>query len=752
MQKIIKIARIELSILFYSPIAWLVLVIFTLQTGIAFTDILYAQETSQQLERRLPALTRALFTGEGTFKTVMENLYLYIPLLTMGLFSREISSGSIKLLLSSPITVAQIVLGKFLTMVLYAFMLVFILLTYIGVASFSVTNLDWGLVFGGILGLYLLICAYVSIGLFMSSLTAYQIVAAITTLAILAGLNFMSSVGQEYDWLRELTFWLSMGRRTESMINGLITSKDVIYFVLVISLFLILTVMRLNAGRESRSLPVKALRYIVLIALVIGLGSITSLPRLTAYFDTTRANDLTLSAEGQQMIAKIKSPVSIVTYNNILDYRASYAAPKNRIADMGTFEKYQRFIPDLKMTYVNYYDTTMYGGSKNKNLKEEAEKAAEARDINFKTLLTPAQIKQQVNLVPEENKLVRYVAFNGKKTPLRMFDDMFVYPGETEVLAAFQRLLDAPSLVGVLTGNGERSTEKTLDNSYKYIIKGTGIRGSLINQGFDVLDINLNQVDSIPNNLTTLIIADPETAYSKAEMGKITQYINAGGNLLIACEPNKQAIFNPLLDKFKVSLDEGTVLQKSEDYLPDLIQAKVSKSANNGIFSFYDEAVVTLPNVAGLTYKKTDDYKVVRLLESGENSWNRLKPFDLKNEKVLFDSNSEVKSSYPLAISLTKDFKEKQQKIIIIGDADFMSNVELQRNNITTVNGSFAIRMFKWFSDGKYPISIKKGESSENKILVNRSQINLQKLLLLVLIPILISVWGGVVILRRRRN
>ncbi|HJY23412.1 MAG TPA: ABC transporter permease subunit, partial [Hanamia sp.] len=211
MKKIFKIARLELNILFYSPIAWLLVIIFGVQAGLTFTEILYAQETSQQLERPLQVLSKVLFAGDnGLFKAVQDTLYLYIPLLTMGLLSRETSSGSIKLLLSSPVKISEIVFGKFLSIVIYSFLLIVVLTLYVVAAHFSIEALDVQFVIGGLLGLFLLACAYAAIGLFMSSLTSYQVVAAISTLAVLAGLNFIGQIGQDYDLVRDITYWVSI--------------------------------------------------------------------------------------------------------------------------------------------------------------------------------------------------------------------------------------------------------------------------------------------------------------------------------------------------------------------------------------------------------------------------------------------------------------------------------------------------------------------------------------------------------------
>ena len=100
MKKIFKIAKMELQTLFYSPIAWLILVIFAFQTVTNFMGNIESYVQSQELGYPVSSITTRLFASPwgGLFTTVQGYLYLYIPLLTMGLMSRELSSGSIKLL------------------------------------------------------------------------------------------------------------------------------------------------------------------------------------------------------------------------------------------------------------------------------------------------------------------------------------------------------------------------------------------------------------------------------------------------------------------------------------------------------------------------------------------------------------------------------------------------------------------------------------------------------------------------------
>lgn len=753
MKKIIRIARTELSILFYSPIAWIIIILFFIQCGLIFTDLLYSQETNQQLGRPLSVLSKVLFAGEeGILAKVQQYLFLYIPILTMGLFSREISSGSIKLLLSSPITAVQMVFGKFLSMILYCFILALILLSFIITGHFSIIELDIPFVLGGVLGIYLLMCAYAAIGMFMSSLTSYQIVAAISTLAILAGLNYIGTIGQQYDLIRQITYWISISGRADNFVNGLISSKDIIYFLLIICLFLSFTVFKFLNERSSLSQSRKILRYAMAIITVVILGFVSSLPGVNAYYDTTRFKDRTLTKSSQHLIDKLDAPVKITTYVNVLHYSASKGSPENRIEDLKHFEKYRRFIPNMKMNYVYYYDTIPHLKDTTLTLKGNAKKSAKALKFDFEEVLTPEQIQSKIDLKPENNRLVRFINYKNDTTALRMFNDILQYPHEGETSAALKRMIEGPGRVGMLTGQGERAITTNKKTSYKVITKGVNIRGSLMNQGFDVNQVNLENKE-IPSNLDVLIIADPKSSFSTAKIKKINQYITSGGNLLIAGEPGRNQNLDPLLEQLGLKFVPGTLLEESEDYEQDLIQAKFTNEAQEFGFGFYKKAIVGAPRATGISIEKKNDFqKTPILVTNKKTTWIKKDSFDLDKEKVVFDPVKEKKVAVPLAVALTRKLKNKTQKIMVLGDADFMSNAEMTRNNLNTVNSSFVIRMFKWFSDGKYPVNTGKPKPIDTKIKLSRAQIEFLKIFYAGIIPIVIGVLAAIILTRRKRN
>ena len=242
---IFDIACTELQTLFYSPIAWLTLVIFIIQAGVAFTGSFGAYVQRFDLGYKPVNLTQAIFIGySGLFYSILPYLFYYFPLITMGLMSRELSSGSIKLLYSSPVNNVQIILGKFLSMMIYGLAFIGILLIFIVFGAFTIENFDFWRTIVALLGIYLLVCAYSAIGLFMSSLTSYQIVAALGTLAILFVLNMVGGLWQDIEWVRDITWWLSISGRVEEFITGLICSEEFLYFIIVTGLFISLSILR----------------------------------------------------------------------------------------------------------------------------------------------------------------------------------------------------------------------------------------------------------------------------------------------------------------------------------------------------------------------------------------------------------------------------------------------------------------------------------------------------------------------------
>jgi ABC-2 type transport system permease protein len=228
MKQIWIITKRELRSFFDSLMAYVMIVLFLGFSGF-FTwlfggDIFMVNQASLQ----------------SFFGIAFWSLFFFIPAITMGMISDERKSGTIELLVTKPVTDRQIIAGKFLA----AFLLICLTLSltipyYVTVANIG--KIDHGAVLMGYLGLLFMSAAYISIGLFASSITGNQIVAFLIALFIgiffhlIFGLLAMGTTG----WLSSILSYLSLSTHYESMARGVIDTKDLIYFGSIIILAIV---------------------------------------------------------------------------------------------------------------------------------------------------------------------------------------------------------------------------------------------------------------------------------------------------------------------------------------------------------------------------------------------------------------------------------------------------------------------------------------------------------------------------------
>lgn len=790
MKLIRKIALTELQSLFYSPIAWLILILFTFQSSQAFLDILGNIVMYQDMSFGAGNVTQQLFASQqGVFPIVQGYLYLYIPLLTMGLMSREISSGSIKLLYSSPVKNSQIILGKYLSMMVYGLVLIAILFTYVLWAAFTVKNFDLPVALSGLLGLYLLICAYAAIGLFMSSLTSYQVVAAVGTLATLAALNMISRLGQNLDVVRDITYWLAIAGRADEAIGGLLCTEDILYFIIVSAMFLTLSVLQMKSFRQKTRWQLSFGKYFGVVVAAMLLGYITSRPTLMFFYDTTATKQRSLTKNSQDIIKRAEGGLTMTTYVNALEIPDMMSAlPSRRKFDMKNFSQYIRFKPEMKVKYEYYY-TNPGGWGLERRYKGMTDvqmvgKFSKAASIDSNMFMSPEKMKQKIDLAPEGFRLVRLLERdNGRKTFLRMFDDMERYPGETEISAALKRLVMDLPVIGFVSGHGEREYNNDGDRGYYRFSQDKRFRFALINQGFDCREVRLNTM--VPAQVNIMIIADMRSAITPEEQANLDAYIARGGNLLILGETRRQEVMNPFVSQFGVQFMPGQLVKylgdtvKSEDMSPftpvgpdgapmrvknsfpaDLIQSHLTKTASDLDYLFEGiirkGGVVTMPGAVGMTYTTDKGYKVLPLLVSDTlDSWNELETTDFIDDTVRVNSSiGEVKKSYPTGLALSRQVGKKEQKIIIMGDADWLSNSEVskQRARIQAANFNMLMATFYWMSDNEVPIDVRRPVPADNKIFLTVSGVDVTRWILLAVFPGLLLVAFLILWLRRRRR
>ena len=195
-------------------------------------------------------------TGQASLQHFFSVSYLillfYIPAITMRLLAEEKKTGTIELLLTKAISDRQVVVGKFLASFLFVCISLTFTLPYVATVA-SVGNVDSGEVICGYIGLLLMSAAYISIGVYISSLTSNQIVSFLVSLVICVIFQYLFTIiaYSFKGFVGEMFSLLSVSTHFESIARGVIDSKDLIYFLSLIFLGLFLAEISLSRRKIS---------------------------------------------------------------------------------------------------------------------------------------------------------------------------------------------------------------------------------------------------------------------------------------------------------------------------------------------------------------------------------------------------------------------------------------------------------------------------------------------------------------------
>ncbi len=198
---------------------------------------------------------QVMLTGSSAFiSEVYSSLYMFgmmiIPIITMKTMSEDRKNKTDQALLTAPISVTAIVMGKFLSaLALYAIPTVMGLLPAIVMSSFS--NPPWGIVFGNFISTMLYGGAMISIGVFISSLTVSQVIAAIATFVVSVALMFFDSLATAFEgkFLGDVLSWLSFTQRNDVFTAGVFSIENCVFFISVMAIFVFLTARKVESRR-----------------------------------------------------------------------------------------------------------------------------------------------------------------------------------------------------------------------------------------------------------------------------------------------------------------------------------------------------------------------------------------------------------------------------------------------------------------------------------------------------------------------
>ena len=720
-----------------SPIAWVIVIVFLIHTGFAFFQFVEAVAEVNLAGVEWSRYTHLIFVfqSESLMPLMQDALMLYVPILTMGTFAREFQSGSIRLLLSSPVSVTQIVIGKFIALLGLLLLLMLILLLFGGIAASQIDNFDWGLFLSSLFGTFLLAITYASIGMYVSSKTTYQIVSVVVTIAILVLLDRIGSYGQRVPILGDFLYWLNLSGRVSQLNAGLISSGQIAYFISISVFFVFLTIQRFVSQRDGWSRTKSACIALVIVLVLGTVGVLSQDYRFNAFVDVSQGKRNSASREGESIINRMVGPWKVTVFINVLDARASDITPTlQHVREGQVFGHFLRHNHEADFEYVYYYaapDTREPREAPRRNeLVQQAKEFARQHRMNFEEILSPEEVEKLYDVTAERNRPFYIVQWNNRKAVARTFNDGPFFPSQVNVLGTLRKVVDGSATVGYSYGNGERSIVERSSDSHVGRVSDTTQRRSLENYGLTSTLVDLNW--PVSEMIDVLVVAGPTKAYSETQLKNLSEFVNAGRNLFVMVDPDGHKFANQILGILDIESTRARLVEPKEQFDDSLIMARYSDAdgASEAFLNRQDgDWPILLPGALPLNRK-----------------FEPLRDFDAT--PILYsETDKEV------ALALTRKQLGGEQRILVLGDADFMTLATLfSEEPRENGNRAFISEAFGWLTPEGYPVRNDYPASLDNDFDLTLREIEKLKLVVLVFLPlVLASIGGSILVIRRAR-
>lgn len=434
------------------------------------------------------------------------------------------------------------------------------------------------------------------------------------------------------------------------------------------------------------------------LALTIGVAVLSYwlLLKWDGQSDWTHAKRNTLAAASVALLADIEGELTITAY-----VREQSTEVRKAIKQL--VGRYQRYKPDMALSYVD----------------PDAE-PQRVRDLGIRV---DGEMVVSLGSASEHVRSLR----------------------EQDMSNALQRLLRSGERWLVFAeGHGERRAQGAANYDLASWV------AQLESKGFKIANVNLAKSGGIPANATLLVIAGPQLDWLPGEVEHVITYLEAGGNLLWLAEPGKDAGLRPLADYLTISVDGATII----DPLARLIGidnptfAIVANYAGHMLFEGF-ESTTLFPQITAIRPTTEESiWQRQTLWRSGEQSW--LERGELIGNVRLDDSDEA--GPLPLALALTGKRSiadsDKEQRIVVIGDGDFLANQYLGNAG----NLDLGLRIVNWLSADDGLINIPSSKSADRELELSRTESALISLGFLVALPALLALGGIGVWWRRRRH
>ena len=282
--------------------------------------------------------------------------------------------------------------------------------------------------------------------------------------------------------------------------------------------------------------------------------------------------------------------------------------------------------------------------------------------------------------------------------------------------------------IAVIQGHGERDPLDTGNNGLSKLVN------EIEKTGIKVQALNLLSHGVIPDNAKVVVLAGPRNAYLGSELKLIEDYLNAGGNLLWLRDPAKQNYFASLDNILGITPIPGAIIDANTKLR---ILLGVKHAAVIPVTEFHKHKItqelnshVLLPFTSAIKLSESSTWQHDVLFKSLDRSWSEIG--ELNVDKLKYDeADGDTLGPLNIAVSLSRTIAEKTQRVIVVGDSDFIANGYIGYG----ANFALSLNILNWLTEDDNLISISHQSAPDQSIELNDDDVMFIALILLLIVP-----------------
>lgn len=679
----------------------------TSMTGYIFMAVLLAVTS-------LYYVANCLVGGYPVFGAVLSSVYfvllIIVPVLTMRSMAEEKRQKTDQLLMTAPVSLWKIVLGKYLAMVTIFLIPMAILCLYpLILLQFGSVSLP--MAYTAILGYTLFGAACLGIGLFLSALTESQVIAAVLTFGVLFFLNMASGIANVIGASGVLASVLNALCIYQPFINfvqGMFDLTGVLYYVTVIilSLFLTVQLMQKKHGTYRASMVVFGCVAAVLVNLIAG-----KLPSQYLKYDVSDQKLFTTGDQTAEIVKGLDEDITLYLIAQQGSEDATLQELLDRYAGLSSHIKVETKDPVLYPNFVSRYTS--------ENLSENS------------VLVVGQNRSKAVDYYDIYQYSMDYSTYSSS---LSSFD------GEGQITSAIAYVTaEDMTVVYTLTGHDEAELSTTVTSSIE-------------KENIELKSLSLLTEEAVPEDAKAVIIYGAISDISEDEKNKLETYLEQGGQLVMlpGYTDKETPNLDSLLSDYGIALAEGLVLEgDSQHHLPNypyyLLPTIQSSTYTSDVSSRY----VLLAFAQGMTESPdiSDDLTYESLLTTSALSYSKT---NLESEN-LDQEEGDIAGPFDLGAVVTKTIDEDTEAKLIVFSSETLLDEQVD-SMVSGGNSTMFLNVMSQLVDHENTVSIEPKSMSTEYLTVSAGSAIFWGILTIILLPLFLLITGGVIWFGRRKR